>query len=59
MKTLILFAAVGWMILSPQPVKAKDHDDDHAANIGEMMTMRIATAIAATATSASGTSIFA
>ena len=29
MRTLMLFAVAGWVILSPQAVKAGDHDDDH------------------------------
>ena len=29
MKSLILLAVAGWMIFSPQAIKAKDHDDDH------------------------------
>jgi len=29
MKSLMLFAVAGWMIFSPQAIKAKDHDDDH------------------------------
>jgi hypothetical protein len=29
MRSLILFALAGSMILSPQAAKARDHDDDH------------------------------